>query len=272
MNPANRDYALELARAAGGAILFAFPLLMTMEMWWLGFGMDRLRLALFVGLGLLLLIGLSTRVGFGADTGWRDDLLDAFSAYLVGVLVSLGLLVLFGVLDPAMSVGEWVGKLAVQSIPAGIGAILARAQFAAPPEEGQEDQPPASYGAELFVMLAGAVYIAFNVAPTDEIQLIAHLVTPWHTILLALVSVLLLHLLVYALGFAGQEAWPEDTGFFAVFFRFSLTGYGLSLAVSFYILWTFGRTDLTGLGEVLTMTVILGFPSALGAATARLIV
>ena len=48
--------------------------------------------------------------------------------------------------------------------------------------------------------------------------------------------------------------------------------YGLALAVSLYILWTFGRTDDTGLAETITMVVILGFPSSIGAATARLIV
>ena len=44
----NSDYALGLARAFGGAVIFAFPLMMTMEMWQFGFSMDRLRLAVFL--------------------------------------------------------------------------------------------------------------------------------------------------------------------------------------------------------------------------------
>ncbi len=36
----SRDYAVDLLRAFGGAIIFAFPLLMTMEMWSRGFTMD----------------------------------------------------------------------------------------------------------------------------------------------------------------------------------------------------------------------------------------
>src|SRR4051812_3546043 len=35
-----------LARGLGGAILFALPLLMTMEMWWLGFYLSAWRLLL----------------------------------------------------------------------------------------------------------------------------------------------------------------------------------------------------------------------------------
>jgi len=135
---AEREYAKELGRAAGGAILFSFPLLMTMEMWWQGFYMDRLRLALFVGLGILLLVGLSRRVGFAGPPTWFDDTADALSAYAVGVLVTVALLALFGVLDGTMSWSEWVGKIAVESVPAGIGAILAPSQLAGPPEEKKD--------------------------------------------------------------------------------------------------------------------------------------
>jgi putative integral membrane protein (TIGR02587 family) len=275
VDDANLEYAKELARAAGGALLFSFPILMTMEMWQLGFYMDRLRLALFVGLGLILLVGLSRRVGFAGHASWLTDVGDALSAYAVGALVALVLLALFGVVDGTMSWSQWIGKVAVQSVPAGIGAILARSQLAGAPEEKEDEQPeppPASYAGELFLMLGGAVFIAFNVAPTDEIQVIAQMITPWHAVLLAVGSAVILHLLVYALGFSGQEDWPEDAGFFTVFFRFSLAGYGLALAVSLYILWTFGRIDDTGLTEMIVMIVVLGFPASIGAATARLIV
>ncbi|MBA3444346.1 MAG: DUF2391 family protein [Gemmatimonadales bacterium] len=56
---ANRRFALGLVRAFGEAILFSFPMLMTMEMWWLGFYMSPTRLALFILLDIPLLVGLS---------------------------------------------------------------------------------------------------------------------------------------------------------------------------------------------------------------------
>ena len=49
-------------------------------------------------------------------------------------------------------------------------------------------------------------------------------------------------------------------------------GYGIALLVSVYVLWTFGRLDGVGMGQVAMMTAVLGFPSALGAALARLVV
>jgi uncharacterized membrane protein len=56
---ANLRFAVGLARAFGGALVFSLPLLMTMEMWWLGFAMDRLRLALLLAVQLPLLVGLA---------------------------------------------------------------------------------------------------------------------------------------------------------------------------------------------------------------------
>ncbi|WP_426042100.1 DUF2391 family protein, partial [Brevundimonas sp. TWP2-3-4b1] len=56
-------YARGLARAFGGALIFAFPLLMTMEMWSLGFTITPLRLLVFLGLSLPLLFGLSYYAG-----------------------------------------------------------------------------------------------------------------------------------------------------------------------------------------------------------------
>ena len=277
----NGRYLRELTRAAGGAVLFSFPLLMTMEMWDLGAEIGRGRLAAFLLVGLWLLYGLSRRVGFARNASRLDDGLDALSAFAVGVLVSAALLALFGVLHGGSVVREVAGALALQAIPAGIGAILARKQFHAggaedeeadEAEGGDDSDGAASYGRELFLMFGGAVFVAFNVAPTDEVALIAQLMTPWHAVALVVGSIALLHVLVYRVELAGQEEWPEGAGFAAVFVRYSLAGYAVAVLVSLYILWTFGRTDGIAPGEVAMMVAVLGFPAALGAATARLVV
>ena len=79
----NRDYAIGLARAAGGAIIFSLPLLMTMEMWFLGFYMDRARLLLFLLLNFAMLVVLSRFVGFEPTATLRDDVLDGVEAACV---------------------------------------------------------------------------------------------------------------------------------------------------------------------------------------------
>src|SRR5688500_4456057 len=91
-----RHFAIGLARAFGGAVIFGLPMLMTMEMWWLGSTMDPLRLALLVLLAIPLLVGLSHVSGFEETFGVVDDTADAFVACVVGFIVAAGVLALFG--------------------------------------------------------------------------------------------------------------------------------------------------------------------------------
>ena len=276
MGAANRDYAIGLARAFAGAIIFALPLLMTMEMWILGFYADPSRLLLFLLVNFATLVGLSRFGGFERTEHVFDDVLDALAACGIAIIASAVVLAIFGILQPGMPLQETVGKVAIQSVPASFGAMIARKQLSSGEEgvglEEEEAQLHAGYGGQLFLMMAGALFLAFNVAPTEEMILIGFKMSPWHTIALVLFSILLLHAFVYSIGLAGQEEPPEGHGFRRRFFGYSMGGYGVALLVSLYVLWTFGRTEGADLSQVATMTAVLGFPAAIGAAIARLVV
>jgi putative integral membrane protein (TIGR02587 family) len=270
----NKDYAIGLGRAFGGAVIFAIPLLMTMEMWWLGFSMEPGRLLLFMSINVAILIGLSYFAGFEKTFSWKEDAMDAFAAFGVGILTSTTMLALLAVITFDMTWSEIVGKVALQSVPASIGAMLGRKQLGGGKDTRAEEErkAEAGYGGELFLMLAGALFMAFNVAPTEEMILIAYQMSPWHTLALGVLSIVLLHVLVYTVGFSGQESRPEGGTFRSTFFHFTLAGYGIALLISFYVLWTFGRTEDVAPTEIANMVVVLGFPASLGAATARLVI
>lgn len=265
----DRSYAAGLSRAFGGALIFVFPLLMTMEMWELGLHMVPLRMALFLVLSLPLLFGLAYYAGFRRAKGWIDDLLDALAAFAVGFVVSLAILSLFGLIDGTEPLQVNVGRVALAAVPAGMGAVLARKQFAGSGGDRGKDDHVASYRGELFLMAAGSLLLAFNVAPTEEMVLISYIMNVGHTVALAGVSLLLLHLFVYRLGFAGQEA---HEGHVRAFLEFTLPGFAIALTVSLYVLWTFGRLDGLAPVEVVSTMIVLGFPASLGAALARLVV
>jgi putative integral membrane protein (TIGR02587 family) len=270
----NKDYAIGLGRAFGGAVIFAIPLLMTMEMWWLGFSMEPGRLLLFMSINVAILIGLSYFAGFEKTFSWKEDAMDAIAAFGVGVFTSAAMLALLAVITFDMTWSEIVGKVALQSVPASIGAMLGRKQLGGGQDTQAEEErkAEAGYGGELFLMLAGALFMAFNVAPTEEMILIAYQMSPWHTLALGVLSIVLLHVLVYTVGFSGQESRPEGGTFLSTFFHFTLAGYGIALLISFYVLWTFGRTEDVAPTEIANMVVVLGFPASLGAATARLVI
>jgi putative integral membrane protein (TIGR02587 family) len=264
-------FGVGLARAFAGALIFAFPLLMTMEMWWLGFYMDRLRLVLFLLLLLPLLGGLSFHAGFEVNMYWLDHVLDPFVAYAVGFTTATVMLLLFGVITPNLSHSEIVGKIALQSVPASIGAMLARSQFGSDATPHAHQPHPTSYGWDMFLRVVGAVFLAFTAAPTEEIILIAYQMAAWQAVALALLSLLVMHVFIYAVEFRGQGATPRETSGWSVFLRFSIVGYALALVVCAYILWTFGRTQGLATHQVIAATIVLGFPASLGAAAARLL-
>lgn len=265
-----RAYLRDLGRAFGGALLFSLPLLMTMEMWWFGFTLDRLRLAVFLLVALPLLIGLAYYAGFSRrHHGWLHAIQDAFVALAVGALTAAFLLGLFGVLEWDAPSRQSVGQIALQTVPGAFGALLARRQLSGSGGEDEGDEDRASYLGELFLMVAGALFLTLNMAPTEEMILIAYRISPWHALLLVLASLAIMHAIVYQAGFAGQEEQGQPV---TAFFHFTLAGYGLVLLASLYILWIFGRTDGHNVKEMVDAVVVLSFPGALGAAAARLLV
>jgi putative integral membrane protein (TIGR02587 family) len=263
-----RGYVRDLARAFAGALVFNIPLLMTMEMWQEGVSMDRWRLLAFILAGLPLLYGLAYYAGFSKRRGFRNDVLDTAVALGVGFVTASVLLILFGVLQWDAPPREGLGMVALQAVPGAMGALLARRQLSgADGDDGDEDE--ASYFGELFLMAAGALFFAMNVAPTEEMILIAYKTTPVHALALLAVSITLLHLIVFNAGFAGQEDAQHPL---KAFFHYTLPGYAIALGISLFVLFIFGRVDGHWLPGVMQTMIVLGFPASIGAAAARLLV
>ena len=243
---------------------------MTMETWSLGFAIGRWRLVLLLIVMLPILLGLSYFSGFEETTRVLDAAIDAFVAIAVAALMATAILLLFGVLTREMSVDEWIGKIALQTVPGSMGALLAQSQFGQRRDTDRQRRDGGDL-AEYFVMCAGALFLAANIAPTEEVVLIAHLMSPWASIGLLALSLVLMHAFVYAVDFRGQHQRPEHATLWSIFVRFTVVGYVLALLISAYICWTFGRFDGLQPTEMLGIAIVLGFPAAVGAAAARLV-
>lgn len=259
----------DLGRAAGGALIFSLPMMMTMELWALGFHLDRLRLLVLVLATLPLLVLLSRHIGFEHTQGWRSDIMDSLIALGVASVIAPALLLLMGVIDADTSLDAALGKLSVQMVPASIGALLAKSQFGADPSDGDEMRE--SYRGELFLMVVGALFLGLNVAPTEEVLLISFQMSYLHALFLVLLSLLLMHGFVFSVGFAGGSEVSADEPWWSGFIRMTLPGFVLALAVSFCLLWLFAQTDGLSFDSVVMAAVVLAFPCSIGAAAARLI-
>lgn len=270
----DRRFVTGAARAAGGAIIFALPLFMTFEMWQVGAHVAPYRVVVLLCAGLPLLVFLSAYSGFERTTRIFHDVVDAFVAIAIAIFASALCLGLMAILSRDLSLEAWMGKLAIQIVPASMGALLAQSQLGAKDETdggsgGEIDHDNPGYAAELALMAAGALFLGLNVAPTHEVLLLASRMTAVHMLLLVLFSVVAMHGFVYAAEFRGHHAGKAPA--WSAFARFSVPGYVVALAVSAFVLWTFGRFDGNTPGQWLRLSVVLGFPSAIGAAAARLV-
>ena len=149
--------------------------------------------------------------------------------------------------------------------------MVARGQMGEGNNDRRQEEDRWGYAGELFLMAAGALFLALNVAPTEEMILIAFKMTPVHALVLIALSIATLHAFVYALDFGGEEVLPDGMGSIGGVVFFSIAGYGIAILISLYILWTFGRTDDASIEQIAMMTTVVSFPASLGAAAARLI-
>jgi len=280
---ATHKFWFGLSRAAGGALLFSLPMLLTMEMWWLGFTMPAARMAVLLAVSLPTLMGLAYYSGFEKPQGFLGILVDALVAYCVGIGVASCVLAITAIIrssDTRWS--EGIGKVIIQTIPASFGAVLASSQLGTHDDPAEDKQADSSdhrdahndlgcYFRELFLMFAGAIFLAFNVAPTEEMLVTALKMTAWHGILMGLFSLVVMHAFVFVVKFRGQETVPHETRQLSVFLRFTIPGYAIALLVSMFCLWVFGRSESTAFDQTMMATVVLAMPASVGAASARLI-
>lgn len=193
---------------------------------------------------------------------------DAIIAYGIGIVTSLVVLAALGLLRGGMPAAEIVGKTALQSVPASIGAMLGRSQLG---HEETDDGKKGTYPGELLLMATGALFLSLNIAPTDEIVVLAYKMTAWHALVVALLSITLMHGFVYAVSFIGGHELSPETPWWHAFVRFTLPGYVVALGICVFTLWIFERLGDSSAVEIMLSVIVLGFPASLGAAAARLI-
>jgi putative integral membrane protein (TIGR02587 family) len=253
-------------RAFGGAVLFATPIFMTMEVWRLGVTIPRVRLALLLFATVVLVVLLVRFFGnVPGRPGWPDVAADAGLAFLMAGLATVVILSAVAVIEPFTDWRAALSVLGLELMPAAVGASYARSQLG----QGRRSAPPQRYADELLLMVAGAVVFAANIAPTEEVVLLATRMGPVQAGSVVVLSLVLMHGFVYLVDFKGEHV--QTGGPVRSLLTFTVVGYAAALLVSAYLLWTFGRFDGTGAGAIVQQSVVLALPASLGAAAARLV-
>jgi putative integral membrane protein (TIGR02587 family) len=121
--------------------------------------------------------------------------------------------------------------------------------------------------------LLGAVFIAFNIAPTDEVPLLTAAMSPAWICAVVGVSLLVSYGIVFAAGFGSQEDRRRSAGVIQHPITETLFCYLLALVAAAFMLWFFQRWEPGDpFDMVLHQTIVLGLPAAVGGAAGRLVV
>ncbi|RYD37439.1 MAG: TIGR02587 family membrane protein [Verrucomicrobiaceae bacterium] len=266
----------EYGRGIAGGLMFSMPLLYTMEVWWSGFMLHPGRILLYVLVTFALLLLYNRFAGLRKDATFMEVVIDSVEEMGIGLVLSALILWLAGRIGWEMDRLEILGKVVMEGMTVAIGVTVGTAQLGAPDDgdegmSGDEDDKSASaYFPQLSLALCGAVLFAANVAPTDEISVIAMESSPEKLLLFSLVSILLASLVLHFSGFRGSGSHvASETPLLTA--RGIFTTYAVALLASAGSLWFFGKLDGEPFFQCLSMTVILGLPAVLGASAGRLL-
>jgi putative integral membrane protein (TIGR02587 family) len=279
----------EYGRGIAGGILFSLPLLYTMEVWWAGFSVHPGHLAAAVLTTIILLLGYNRYAGLRSDAGMLEVLIDSIEELGIGLVLATLVLWLLGRIRFDMPASEIAGKIIVESLVVAIGVSVGTAQLGGGDSDSDDDTgmdssadagaaknseratgAQASFLGQLVLTFCGAVLIAANVAPTEEIIVLAVEIEPWRLLGLALFSMILSILIIYFSDFRSTQQLASNRDIFTVFSG-AITTYAVALITSAVLLWFFGSFDGFAPITCLAETIVLGVAAVLGASAGRLL-
>ena len=262
----------EYGRGLAGGLLFSLPLLYTMEVWFTGFIAAPWRLLVYLAATFALLLGYNNYAGIRHDSDWTDVVVDSFEELGLGLVTATGLLMLLGRLDASQSWREIIGKIVVEAGIVAIGFSVGTAQLGTGEneQEGRGSETAASVSSQAVIALCGAVLFAVNIAPTEEVKVIALEVGPTRLMLIMALSAALGLMILYFSSFARSEKFSKMESKSQAFTGGVIT-YGIALMSSAAMLWFFGRFDGCSVELAVAQIVVLGLPATLGASAGRLL-
>jgi putative integral membrane protein (TIGR02587 family) len=284
-----RQEGCDLLRALAAGAIVGMPLLYTMEMWWSGMVLSEWHLLGLLGAILVVNFLFSILSGFRNEYTIGAAAADSVTAVGIGILFSGAILFVIGELDRALSPAELMGKVLVEAAVVSLGASFANMQLRGRsrtgeddngggggknPKEPHPDPESAQLQADLkdvAATLIGATIFALNIAPTEEVLLIAARLEAWQQLLMLGTGLVLCYVILFASGFEKHQVHVESVFQHPV--AETVMACAISLVVAFALLALLGQREaLAGFNIGAASVITLGLPAIVGGAAGRLIV
>jgi putative integral membrane protein (TIGR02587 family) len=275
-----------ILRGAAGSFLFGIPLLYTVEVWAIGSSTDSLRLLAVQAVTFVVVLLLTQIEGFRRSLTIQplETVLESIESLGIGIFCAAIALLLLRRITLATPLSEALGKLIFEGVPFSLGVTLARSTLERrrsgqrrAPELPSDELAPATASfrdtlVDIDATLIGAIVIAFSIAPTEEIPIIASALPPLWLLLIMAASLLISYIIVFASGFTDRRERARR-GLLISPLAETLAAYGVVLMASAFMLMFFQQ--LTGHDpwqEWLGNIIVLGLPASVGGAAGRILV
>ncbi|HLO46984.1 MAG TPA: TIGR02587 family membrane protein [Kamptonema sp.] len=273
----------DIIRGASGGFLFGIPLLYTMEVWWIGSFAKPLQMLGAIASTFVAVFLLNRTEGFRKTKNIRlqDALIDSVESLALGIFCAAFILFLLREITFDTPLQETLGKVIFEGLPFSLGVAIARAVLSGDRNQGSDDDKQNQKQestinatlADIGATLIGATIIAFSIAPTDEVPMLAAAISPPWQLAIITISLLISYGIVFAAGFTHQVKRYQQQGIFQRPLIETIMAYLVSLAASTFMLYFFDKLNFSDPWSVwLSYTLVLGLPATIGGAAGRLTV
>ncbi|HBL13282.1 MAG TPA: TIGR02587 family membrane protein [Cyanobacteria bacterium UBA11162] len=279
---------LELIRGASGGFLFGIPLLYTMEVWWIGSYIEPPLLLSILAVTYVVVLLLNRSDGFRKNKqgGMLDAAMESVEALGIGIVCATFTLILLRRITGETPLDEALGKVIFESVPFSLGVALTRSLLSGESATSDQKETPKTQQnthtrkdkisfkdtlADISATLIGAMIVAFNIAPTDEIPMLAAATSPPWLIAIIIASLIISYGIVFVAGFTNQQKRHAQQGLFQTPEGETIFSYLISLLAAALMLWFFHRLSFSDPWFLwLRYTLLLALPATIGGAAGRL--
>ena len=274
----------EIISGASGGFLFGIPLLYTMEVWFIGSYVRPPILLCILGITFIIVLSINRIEGFRPQESETlpGAIAETLETLAIGMICSTLMLVILKRIDWQISLHEALGKIIFEGVPFSLGVAFSRSLLSGDSKvdfegEAKESQVDRSIWkdtvADLSATSIGALFIAFSIAPTDEINMLAASATPVWLLLVIAASLLISYGIVFASQITNYQQRLQQSGLFQTPQSETIISYLASLFISMMMLWFFQKITFGDPWYLwLRYSIILGLPASIGGAAGRLAV
>ena len=277
----------EIISGASGGFLFGIPLLYTMEVWFIGSDIEPPILLSSLAVTFTIVLMLNQIEGFRPEKNLTilENIAETIETLAIGITCAALMLIVLQEINGQTSLSEALGKIVFEAIPFSVGVAFSRSLLSRDAETDSDNNNQSVQSskqqaivwkdtvADLIAAMIGSLFVAFSIAPTDEIDMLASSASSGWLLIMMLASLLISYGIVFASKITNYQNRLKQSGIFQSPKSETIMSYLVSLLTGILIMWFFHKLTFSDPWFMwLRHGIVLGLPACIGGAAGRLAV